>query len=326
MARSIAGLFHDRSGAESAIQDLKDAGFDASRMGIVTQDKAANRALAEEHGTRSTEGAVTGGVVGGSIGALLAATGALVIPGIGPFISGGILATSVLGGAAGWLVGGLAGIGIPNEEAQYYESEVQQGRTLVTVDAAGRDAEARAILLRNGAEDLQDKGFGGGYDTTTTTTETPMAAPVAARGTTQRETMTTTTDNDIRMPVVEEELVAGKRMQEEGRVHIRKDVVSEQQTVSVPVTREEVHIERVAVTGADVNPADAFQERDIEVPLMGEDVVVNKRAHVVEEVRLRKDQITENEQVSDTVRKERVIVEDTEETTGRRSDQTRTTP
>ena len=328
MARSIAGLFHDRSGAEAAIQDLKVAGFDASRMGIVTQDKAANRELAEEHGTRSTEGAVTGGVIGGSIGALLAATGALVIPGIGPFISGGILATSVLGGAAGWLVGGLAGIGIPKEEAEYYESEVQQGRTLVTVDAAGRDAEARSILLRNGAEDLQDKGFGGGYDATATTqtTQTTMAAPVAEQVTTRRDTMTTNTENDIRVPVVEEELVAGKRMQEEGRVHIRKDVVSEQQTVSVPVTREEVHIERMAVTGAyDANTTDAFQERDIEVPLMGEEVVVGKRAHVVEEVRLRKDQVTENEQVSDTVRKERVVVEGAEETTGMRTEGTRTT-
>jgi len=163
MARSIAGLFPERFEAEAAINDLKAAGFDPSRIGVVMRDKAESREVATAMGTESTEGAVSGGVIGGSLGALLAATGALVIPGIGPFISGGILATSLVGGAAGWLVGGLAGLGIPKEEAEYYEHHVQQGGVLVTVDAQGRDSEARSILLRNGAEDLQDRGFGGGF-------------------------------------------------------------------------------------------------------------------------------------------------------------------
>jgi len=316
MARSIAGLFHDRGSAEQAIADLKAAGFDASRIGIVTQDKEANKELAEEHGTRSTEGAVTGGIIGGSIGALLAAAGALVIPGIGPFISGGILATSVVGGAAGWLVGGLAGLGIPKEEAEYYEGQVQQGRTLVTVDAQGRDAEARSILLRDGAEDLQDRGFGGGYDAGATTTAATPAAERDTMGTpvqSNRADSTSSTEGDIRVPVVEEELVAAKRQTEEGRVHIHKDVIEEQQSVSVPVQRETVHVERVAVTDQDANVTDAFVERDIDVPLVGEEVVVGKRAHVVEEVRIHKDQVTENEQVTDTVRRERVVVDGVEE-------------
>ncbi len=167
MARAIAGLFNDRAAAEQAINDLKSAGFDGSRIGVVMQDKQQTKEFAQEHGTQSTETAVGGGIIGGTAGALLAATGALVIPGVGPFITGGILA-SLIGGAAGWLVGGLVGLGVPKEEAQYYEDRVHAGSTLVTVDAQGRDAEARQILLRDGAEDLQDRGYGGGYDTTMT--------------------------------------------------------------------------------------------------------------------------------------------------------------
>lgn len=178
MARSIAGLFPDRHSAEQAIVDLKNNGFDPAKIGIVMRDKAETKAVTAEHGTHSTEGAVAGGIVGGTAGALLAAVGALVIPGVGPFISGGIL-VSLIGGAAGWLVGGLAGLGIQEDEAKYYEEQVGQGRALVTVDAEGRDAEARQILLRDGAEDLQGQGYGGGQAAPAayaTTTQTAMPA------------------------------------------------------------------------------------------------------------------------------------------------------
>lgn len=119
-------------------------------------------------------------------------------------------------------------------------------------------------------------------------------------------------EQTIDVPVREEELVAGKRQEDLGTVHVRKDVVQEQQTVTQPVTREEVHIERVPLQGqaTDVGP-DAFQERDIDIPVMGEELVVGKQARVTEEIRLRKDQITENQSVSDNVRKERVNIENT---------------
>jgi uncharacterized protein (TIGR02271 family) len=61
---------------------------------------------------------------------------------------------------------------------------------------------------------------------------------------------------------------------------------------------------------------DAFTERDIDVPVMGEELVAGKRAVVTEEVRLRKDAVTEDQQVSDTVRKERVTVEGADEVRG----------
>ncbi len=344
MARSIAGLFEDRAQAERAVEDLKAAGFSQDRIGIVMQDKQQTREVNEAHGTHSTESAIGGSLIGGTAGALLAATGALVIPGIGPFISGGILATSLVGGAAGWLVGGLAGLGIPNEEAQYYEGRVQQGAALVTVDAAGRDAEARQILLQDGAEDLQSRGFGGGYDTTATIGAATMGAPtmgtietaqpiqsttsqtyqqpvrqvqpVQQVQTTQAATSRTTDTNDVRVPVYEEELVAGKREEEIGSVHLHKEVTTEQESIPVTLERERVTVERVPVNQAvDLTSAQgAFQQADIEVPVMGEEAVVGKTAREVEEVRLRKQDVTEQQQVSDTVRKERVVVDGVEQT------------
>jgi uncharacterized protein (TIGR02271 family) len=101
-----------------------------------------------------------------------------------------------------------------------------------------------------------------------------------------------------------------------GHVHVQihKNVVEEPQTFALPVTREEVIVERVRMRGASQTVApDAFQEQDIEVPVMGEEVIAEKRTRVREEIRLRKQQVTEQEQISDTVRNERAHIEELEE-------------
>jgi len=124
---------------------------------------------------------------------------------------------------------------------------------------------------------------------------------------------------EIRVPVYEEDLVVGTRVEETGRVHLHKEVVQEQESIPVTVRHEEVTVERVPVTGpaSAADLTDAFREETIEVPVMGEEAIVGKQAHVVEEVRLHKDVTQEQETVSDTVRKERVIVEGVAEgTTG----------
>jgi hypothetical protein len=150
MARTAVGLFNTQDQAQQAIHDLKGIGFADADIGLVMQDRPTESAHTGT-GSQSTEGAVAGGILGGTIGALLAATGALVIPGIGPFITGGMLIT-LIGGATGWLVGGLVGLGIPKEDAGYYEEQVQGGRALVVVRADERIADAQTILARNGGE------------------------------------------------------------------------------------------------------------------------------------------------------------------------------
>jgi len=113
------------------------------------------------------------------------------------------------------------------------------------------------------------------------------------------------------VPVHEEELVATKRQQELGEVRIEKDVVSEQRIVEVPVTEERVRVERHAVdrsVGADER---AFEEGVIEVPVMGEAVDLQKRVRVSEEVEVGKEAVQRTEQVTGTVRREEVRVEET---------------
>lgn len=154
-----------------------------------------------------------------------------------------------------------------------------------------------------GSEVVDDSG------TATTGMQAGMATTSAAQTTdTVSDTMT---DQDIRVPVVEEELIAGKRQEELGRVHLHKDVVEEEQSVPVELRREQVEVERVPVQGqTDVDTTDAFTERDIDVSVMGEEAVIDKQTRVAEEVRLHKDAMTEEQQVSDTVRKERVYVDE----------------
>ncbi len=157
-----------------------------------------------------------------------------------------------------------------------------------------------------GAGNTMDTSTGAGYTTDTMT---------GVGNTTTNQNAVATDSDQIRVPVREEELVAGKQQEEVGRVHLHKEVVEEQETVNVPLRRERVTVERVPVTGdASIDDGqDAFTERDIDVPVMGEEAVVGKRTVVAEEVRLHKDIVTEQQQVSDTVRKERVIVDDVDE-------------
>jgi len=318
-----ARTFSDRAEADRAIRALQAAGFSNDQINVVAKDRSEQSDIADEHHVGAGTGAGIGIVEGAAIG-LLAGLGGLLIPGIGALAVAGPIAGLLAGGITGGIAGALAGWGIDAAEAKGYEERVAAGDVLVAVrdDDPSRVAEARRILYEDGGYDTTSPAYDATMATSTATATAMGAAPGAMS---TADTTMTGGDKDVRVPVVEEELVAGKRAVEAGRVHLRKDVVEEQQSVSVPVTREEVHVERVPVSGdSSVTATDAFQERDIDVPVMGEEVVVDKRAHVVEEVRLHKDVVQDSKEVSDTVRKERVYVDgddtenvDTRTTTGR---------
>src|SRR5687768_18603929 len=94
---TIAGLFHDRLSAERAINELKDAGFAASDVGVAMRDRTAQGELVEDTGANVAGGAATGAVGGGLLGGIvgfLVGIGALAIPGIGPVLAGGALASA----------------------------------------------------------------------------------------------------------------------------------------------------------------------------------------------------------------------------------------
>jgi uncharacterized protein (TIGR02271 family) len=156
-------------------------------------------------------------------------------------------------------------------------------------------------------------GMGAGTTTDTrtdTTTTTQEGAGFESRPAVGRDTSGPTTDNA--MTRSEERLNVGTRKEEVGRARLRKYVVTENVTETVPVSREEVRIEREPITDANVGKAmdgPAISEEEHEVTLHAERPVVEKEAVPVERVRLDKDTVTEHETVNEGVRKEQIDVD-----------------
>jgi uncharacterized protein (TIGR02271 family) len=116
-------------------------------------------------------------------------------------------------------------------------------------------------------------------------------------------------NTDEAMTRSEEELQVGKTTRERGRARLKKYVVTEEVTQTVPVQREEVRVEREPITEGNVDQATdgpAISEEEHEVTLHEEQVVTSKQAVPKERVRLEKDTVTEEQQVSEELQKERI--------------------
>ena len=126
------------------------------------------------------------------------------------------------------------------------------------------------------------------------------------------DTSTTTgmMDEEIRIPVMEEELTATVREQEAGAVRIEKRVVEEDRVLEVPVTDEQIRVERRIVDRPVGAETQAFEEIVIDVPLTTEQVELQKQARVAEEIVVSKEAVQRTEQVSGTVRREEVYVDE----------------
>ena len=119
-------------------------------------------------------------------------------------------------------------------------------------------------------------------------------------------------NTDDAMTRSEEELRVGTREREAGRARLRKYVVTEEVTKTVPVQREEVRVEREPITDGNVDAATdgpAISEEEHEVVLHEEEAVVEKRAVPKERVRLDKDTVTDEQTVTEEVRKEQIETE-----------------
>src|SRR5215217_7002617 len=154
-------------------------------------------------------------------------------------------------------------------------------------------------------------GTGTGFETDTTRTETTTGmagtgyATDDARGAVGHDTSGPTTDSA--MTRSEERLSVGTREEEVGRVRLRKYAVTENVTETVPVAHEEVRVEREPITDANIGNAmdgPAISEEEHEVTLHAERAVAAKEAVPVERVRLDKDTVTEQAQVTENLRKE----------------------
>lgn len=147
-------MFHSREAAEQAIQELKKRGFKDSEIGLVGRGSEGKPIKLDGAG-HAGEGAAIGAAAGAgtmALGSLAVSFG--VIPVIGPILAVGPLAAALIsaagGAAAAGIAGALIGWGIPEEDARFYENEVQAGKFLVTVEGGSRTREPLDIFTRHG--------------------------------------------------------------------------------------------------------------------------------------------------------------------------------
>jgi uncharacterized protein (TIGR02271 family) len=177
-----------------------------------------------------------------------------------------------------------APMGWTDDRYRHYERGISSGGAVVTV-TGDRLNEARDILQRNGG-DLRESGF---------ETSGSIAGTTGIQG-------------EQRIQLRGEMLRTYKERVQRGEVRLRKDVVTENQTVQVPVTREELVVERTSGSGQPVSGG-IGRDQEIRVPLSEERVHVEKQPVVNEEVRVGKRQVQTSQQVSDKVRHEELRVD-----------------
>jgi hypothetical protein len=155
---TLVGVFEDYGRAKAALDELIHAGFPPDQLGVVTLGGGhpSVRTPEERKEEHAGTGAVAGAVTGGTLGTVAGALAVGLIPGVGPALTGGLLMGVVLGGATGAALGSYLGpfvaLGFSHEQAEQFGSDLRAGRTVVTVKAGERAAEAYTILQAHGAE------------------------------------------------------------------------------------------------------------------------------------------------------------------------------
>ncbi len=188
-------------------------------------------------------------------------------------------------------------------QVPYDKAQVKAAPGMAADGSLSQDEEAE-LYRHYGldySESRSDSGLPEGGATDGTTEHT---------GTVGHDTSGPTTDDA--MTRSEEELRVGTTERETGRVRLKKYIVEDQVTQTVPVRREEVRVEREPITDANVGDAmdgPAISEEEHEVTLHAEQPVVEKNVVPKERVRLDKETVTEERTVSDEVRKEQIEME-----------------
>jgi uncharacterized membrane protein len=159
----VIALFDDLPHAHRAIQILEEDGFDRRDISVVTKHGAAQPSGDQDDadlsvGAVAEEEAKTGGIIGG-IGGLITGLAAFAVPGIGPLLAIGPLATALggvaMGATAGGLIGALAEHGVPEDRARNYHERILQGEVVLTLHTNNEGAHrAETALSRTGAREV----------------------------------------------------------------------------------------------------------------------------------------------------------------------------
>jgi hypothetical protein len=175
MSKTIARVYDDYASAERAVARAKAAGLKDSDTSILASNadgwhKPHGHTVAPTHDKDRdgrddrAEGAAVGGglgaVAGGAVGAAVG-LGMLAIPGIGPVVAAGWLATlvagAVAGGAAGGLIGALVESGVSKENAELYAEAVRRGGVIVTAKVPDDEEAKYSALLAESAIDVDTR-------------------------------------------------------------------------------------------------------------------------------------------------------------------------
>ncbi len=195
----------------------------------------------------------------------------------------------------------LEDLGVPARDLQHLNDGVRDGGLVVAVSAISDHVDK--------VEDVFEAHKAHKIDEATMGTTEAVAAPMAAAAM-PLATGTTQTSGEAAIPIVEEELVVGKRAVNQGGVRVYRRIVEIPVEESVQLREEHIHVERRPVDRAVTNQDLAMADRTVELTETAEEAVVGKDARVVEEVRLGKDMTERTERIHDTVRKTEVEIEE----------------
>lgn len=167
--KTITALYDRTEDAQSALRDLQNMNISRDNISLIASDAAGTYSHDNGNGISTQSDAVEGAVAGatfGGIGGLVVGLAALAIPGIGPVLAAGPLASALIaagigagvGAVTGGIVGALTEMGVSEETAGYYAEGIRRGGTLLTVHVPeNMSKRVMDVLNRHNAIDVEDR-------------------------------------------------------------------------------------------------------------------------------------------------------------------------
>lgn len=257
MGKTAVGLYETSTEAQQVLNELVQSGFNRSNIHIMLSDQS-NRQLREWYEEQPA--------------------------------TAGATATEWSGDTSSRLVG----LGVPRDDARYYEEALHRGHALVSIATADeRIDKAVDIMERHNILDIRERMQSWG-----------LADGRAAQDRTLQ------TGEEVKLPVIEEDVRVGKRQVERGGVRVRTHVTETPVQDVVNLREERVQVERrPADRPVGAGDANRLRDQTIEVRETAEEAVIDKQARVVEEVVVRKEAETHQQRIDETVRRTDVEVE-----------------
>lgn len=279
---SIIATFIHMHDAQRAVRDLQAAGFHAQEVKLIANDRDAQ--------------------LDGGVSRSYAAE---------PERKGGIMNffANLFGFDEEPKIQPYSNVSLQKDSEQYFSDQYQQGRHLVVVQSSRDRLEAVRILESCGGtiEDRASRLYEQEIERTR-----GSAASFGEQGLREQSLGSAQV-----MQLKEEELVAHKDVVQTGELTLRKDVVTETRTIEVPVAREELVIERRALSGDEVASSDLHlntshigEGEEIRIPVSEEQISIDKKVVPREEIRVSKQRVERTEEISEDLRREELDIEE----------------